>query len=168
MNPRETLAAMKNLENHEDGRYWLEYTLADEEHWRFTDWAHPLFPIFEACCLNLPKAPKNISKIAVGEWARGLGDRKEEASPDLPITSDTSSQIAIGETEKGRNIATLAVILVTPSTTELKILDEIRFGEFIKQSERDKIKLEALQAERKRLLERKEPPDYTIGGEMFE
>lgn len=168
MNPRETLAAMKNLENHEGGRYWLEYTLADEEHWRFTDWAHPLFPIFEACCLNLPKAPKNISKIAVGEWARGLGDRKEEASTDLPITSDTSSQIAIGETEKGRNLVTLAVILITPSLAELKILDKVRFAEFIKQSEMDKIELEALQADKNRRLERKEEPDYTIGGPMFE
>ena len=168
MNPSETLAAIENLENHEDGRYWLEYTLADEEHWRFTDWAHPLFPIFEACCLNLPEVPDNISKIAVGERARGIGDQKESDDTNLLNSSDPSSQIAIGETDKGRNLATLAVILVTPSTTELKILDEIRFGEFIKQSERDKIKLEALQAERKRLLERKEPPDYTIGGPFFE
>jgi len=168
MNPSETLAAMEDLESYENGRYWLEYTLADEEHWRFTDRAYPLFPIFEACCLNLPKAPKNISKIAVGEWARGLGDRKEEALTDLPTTPDTSSQIAIGETEKGRNIVTLAVILITPSLAELKILDEVRFAEFINQSEMDKIELEALQAEKKRLLERKEGPDYTIGGPMFE
>ncbi len=143
---------MEELENHEGGRYWLEYTLADEEHWRFTDWAHPLFPIFEACCLNLPKVPKNISKIAVGEKGWGLGDRKEGSDTNLPSPSDPSSQIAIGETGEGRNLVTLAVIFVTPSVAELKILDEVRFAEFIRQAERHEIELKELQAEKARRL----------------
>lgn len=164
MNTRETLEAMEKLENGESGRYWLEYTLGEEEHWRFSDWAHPLFPIFEACCLNLPKVPENISKIAVGERGRGNGGANEGGDTLSPSPHDSSGQIAIGETDKGKNLATLAVILVTDSTAELKILDEARFDEFIRQAERDEEELNALQAMKEKWL--KLEPDNPPG-ELF-
>lgn len=133
MNAETILAELAALENPEKGKYGLEFIKDGETEWRFSDYAHPFFSIFEAA-IALPWDQMPIGAMSVVE---------------CPAPSSTAKEF------------TLATFRVLP-TEGRKVWHvwNIRWARFGKQAKEDKITLKALQAARQGLVEK--PGDYAV------